>query len=487
MLGRDRWRATWQRKYRLVVACGLLLAAGCSDLTGRGSVESGAASDDSADEISAEQIIEKMRAVYAAVDMFTGTAEVTEETVRRGEGVQRELPYYSMSVAYERPNRINFSFKESLAGSDGEIAYTVVSDGIVTRASATEVPDQVFEATAPLELTIDNFIQEPQLRDAILQVAPVNFFPHLVMLMDPDQASSLFPEDSRPRRVGIKTLRERPCYRVALDNPNGERVLWIDQESFLLHRVEAPSEAARMSMDPQGSFSHFLIRIDFLNTDLEAEISPSSFVMEIPSASRRVERFVEPPPKAPPAWLGRPAGDFEVRTLAGESMGLEELQGRPVLLDFWFMQCPPCRLQTPVLEEVYQELQDTQLKVYAVSIDNARIPDDAVEKTLRNWGGTMPILRDENESAFAGLGVEKTPTVLILDAAGRVQYRHEGAQRTSQELLGIARQVLAGADLASQARAEHQQLVEQYQKDVEAVTIKDSLLKAEVLDDTATN
>lgn len=39
---------------------------------------------------------------------------------------------------------------------------------------------------------------------------------------------------------------------------------------------------------------------------------------------------------------GEPAPDFELETLEGETFKLSDLQGKKVILNFWYSWCPPC-------------------------------------------------------------------------------------------------------------------------------------------------
>lgn len=68
---------------------------------------------------------------------------------------------------------------------------------------------------------------------------------------------------------------------------------------------------------------------------------------------------------------GRPAPDFTLTVYQGQDvLGGEEVQfselldeGKPVVLNFWAGLCPPCRIEMPDLQSVYQERSDELLLV----------------------------------------------------------------------------------------------------------------------------
>ncbi|GMR09868.1 MAG: hypothetical protein BMS9Abin28_0688 [Anaerolineae bacterium] len=85
------------------------------------------------------------------------------------------------------------------------------------------------------------------------------------------------------------------------------------------------------------------------------------------------------PEPAPPANLPGAAessdfervSDFELvvyqgqEVLGGDIVRFQELldQGKPVVLNFWAGLCPPCRVEMPDLQEVYDEYGDRMLLV----------------------------------------------------------------------------------------------------------------------------
>jgi thiol-disulfide isomerase/thioredoxin len=96
----------------------------------------------------------------------------------------------------------------------------------------------------------------------------------------------------------------------------------------------------------------------------------------------------------PKIKAGEPAPDFDVKDLDGQSLKLEELRGRTVLLHFWAMSCGPCIVGFPMLKEQLAAFPESDLVVIAVSIDEDYFPPAVCD--VRSPGApavTRPIIR----------------------------------------------------------------------------------------------
>lgn len=465
---------------RLVLALWLLALGGCGSATtddaspSRGGASAGGAAD-------AEQIAEKMLARYREASSYFDHAEYVQRSVLRSEGVERELPFFQMSVAFKRPNRLRLRFEEAVEGSAGRRGFDVGSDGTLMRSTAGEFAGQVQESTAPSEITVENLLPDPLIRQVFNNRSLGDVFPQLAMLLNSDDQMQVFPQDESPRLLEEQTLGERPCYRIATTSPKGRRILWIDRETYALLRMELPIEAERSVVDADNRYSQLSVRIDFKDATFDGEIDDDSFTVPVADGARRVRRFVAPPPPAPPAELGAPLVDFEFKNEKGEAITPASLRGRAALLAFWQLDCAPCKAHTPELDAIYRELQaDKEFAFYAVSLDGGRVGAAAAVKTLRDWGGSMPVLLDPEKHAVDRLGVEGTPTLMLLDRAGRLQHVRLEQISDAASLRETIRQVQRGDDLAAIARAEHKQLTKDYQAELDAVTIKEAVLEIEV-------
>jgi outer membrane lipoprotein-sorting protein len=463
---------------RTLIAALLLIATGCSKAptesttTGRGDGDALA---------QGEQIAEKMLAAYREADRYADHATYVQHSVLRGEGVERDLPFFQMSLAFDRPNRLRLSFEEAVEGSAGRKGFEVVSNGAVMRCRAGELPDQVQESAAPTEITTENLLPDPLVREVFANRELGDVFPQLAMLLNADDTRQVFPEDESPRLLDKQSLRGRECYRVQSMSPKGKRIFWIDSENYTLHRMELPIDADRSTLDAQNQYSQLAVWIDFEDATFDAQIDDASFELTVPDDARRVRRFVAPPPPAPPEEFGKPVDEFAFETVDGDAIDAEALRGKTVLLDFWQADCVPCRAHTPELDALYRELKsDKKFAFYAVNLDGPRVSRDAAEETLRGWGGSMPVLVDPKGIAIDKLNVEATPTFMVLNGKGELQYFQVLQDRDLAGLTDAVRKVLGGANLAADARAQHRQLVKEYEAELNAMTIKDAVLDIKV-------
>jgi thioredoxin len=60
---------------------------------------------------------------------------------------------------------------------------------------------------------------------------------------------------------------------------------------------------------------------------------------------------------------------------------IEKSKTLPVLVDFWATWCPPCRMLTPVVEEVSKEMKD---ELIVAKADTANCPKTCVDYSVQS-------------------------------------------------------------------------------------------------------
>jgi peroxiredoxin len=126
--------------------------------------------------------------------------------------------------------------------------------------------------------------------------------------------------------------------------------------------------------------------------------------------------------QSPKAQEGRAAPDFLLETSTGGTLRLSDLQGKPVIVNFWATWCPPCRREMPELVKAYEKYKSQGLVIVGVNLQE---PDDMVQKFADDFGVKFPLVidRDGELSNVWRLGgpIKGIPTSYFIDKAGVVR------------------------------------------------------------------
>ena len=125
------------------------------------------------------------------------------------------------------------------------------------------------------------------------------------------------------------------------------------------------------------------------------------------------------------------APDFTLSALSGASLGLAELRGKVVLLNFWATWCVPCRKEMPAIEALYRRYKDRGLEVLAVSLD--KLSTTVVEAFVKEVGVTYRVALDPSWATARTYGVRGLPATFLIDRAGNVVMRELGERDWMEE------------------------------------------------------
>ncbi|KGM46356.1 redoxin domain-containing protein [Neobacillus niacini] len=120
--------------------------------------------------------------------------------------------------------------------------------------------------------------------------------------------------------------------------------------------------------------------------------------------------------------VGAKAPDFELKTLAGDTVKLSDLKGKKVMLNFWATWCPPCKAEMPAMEEFHKEAGD-DVVILAVNID----PHLDVKAFVDENGITFPIPLDAEDKVNEMYQVLSIPTTYFIDTKGNIGNKYIGA------------------------------------------------------------
>lgn len=130
--------------------------------------------------------------------------------------------------------------------------------------------------------------------------------------------------------------------------------------------------------------------------------------------------------------VGDFAPGFELPTLDGETINLQQLRGSAVVLDFWATWCGPCRRGLPKLQEFSDWAIKEKLEIQVFAVDfGERQPTTQKKKEIvkQYWTSrrfTMPTLMDYDNSVSTAFEVMNIPHTVVIGPDGRIVAVHVG-------------------------------------------------------------
>jgi peroxiredoxin len=149
------------------------------------------------------------------------------------------------------------------------------------------------------------------------------------------------------------------------------------------------------------------------------------------------------------ASMNEAAPRFHVTTLDGAPVTPDSLRGKVVLLNFWATWCPPCRVEMPGFQDVYEEHRADGFEVLGISTD--RGGPGSVLEFLRDREITYPVAMANADIVDDFGGARVLPTSFLIDREGRI--RHEVRGYFAEVSLRSAVRRLLAEDPGSGARA----------------------------------
>ena len=136
---------------------------------------------------------------------------------------------------------------------------------------------------------------------------------------------------------------------------------------------------------------------------------------------------------ARPALIGNPAPRLAIQTLDGSQLHISELQGKPVVLDFWASWCVSCAEDLPVLSSAFAAHP-------AVAFVGAAMQDTT--GSLRDFEQRHPHPYPVGQiiaGDYKDYGVFAPPVTFFIDAHGAVVASFAGPldTRTIDHYLGL--------------------------------------------------
>ena len=162
--------------------------------------------------------------------------------------------------------------------------------------------------------------------------------------------------------------------------------------------------------------------------------SAIALVLAVPVIALFAFGFTRNPSEIPSPLPGRTAPPFTLAVLTpgagsqarvpGDTIRLGDLAGKVVVMNFWASWCLPCRTEHAALSEAATYYSDRPTQFIGVLYNDQ--PQAGIGWINEMGGMTYPAVTDDQSRTAIDYGLYGVPETFVIDAAGRVAYKHLG-------------------------------------------------------------
>jgi peroxiredoxin len=133
--------------------------------------------------------------------------------------------------------------------------------------------------------------------------------------------------------------------------------------------------------------------------------------------------------------VGQPAETFSLQVVDGKQVvNLADFKGKPTLVVFWALWCPPCRREIPLLKDLQSRFGSKGLTILSVAIDY-RESREAVASFQKENDLTYKVLWDQDSVVSGKYGVTGIPTAILVGPDGIIRFRGHQLDESFMTLL----------------------------------------------------
>lgn len=119
---------------------------------------------------------------------------------------------------------------------------------------------------------------------------------------------------------------------------------------------------------------------------------------------------------------GRKLPTSTIVSLDGTTMSTTELLGTPLLINFWFSTCEPCRREMPVLASAHRKYGDSIRFIGLNMNDSATVAREFAKK----YGVNYELFTEPSGEFVTTLGIATAPFTMLINSAGHIVSQFAG-------------------------------------------------------------
>lgn len=383
----------------------------------------------------------RMITAYRHAQRYADDGVVRLQYRRSGQQFEDEAP---LRVCWQSPNRLHVLAYQAEVACDGSRLLARIRD-----EATRDFDGQVVVRSAPATLTLEELWEKDEILSLAFRQGLAGYPLQLDLLLSDEPLAALMQEDVKRSLLESATLDGTLCHRVNIPTADGTFVLWVDQASYLLRRVEYPVETFAPEIAEDPAVDEVSLTVECRAASFGKRAGADSFAFQVPAQAKRVKRLIPPPRELPSDLFGKTTAPYAFATLNGGTVSSESL-GDQIKVFVWFNNHPACQSTIQQLNQVYQQYQSQRrVAIHAVCAEASRFTDQQLRTLTRQWHVNLPVVRDVQAFGRDLFQIPWAPTLVVLDAENAVQIYEVGANpNLVAELPQVIEQLLAGKDVA---------------------------------------
>jgi len=158
-----------------------------------------------------------------------------------------------------------------------------------------------------------------------------------------------------------------------------------------------------------------------LRSNAKAGAAPDFVMVKLSDSQIKLNRERFKPMESEYFTTGEAFKPFKEKDVTGQKWDTKALAGKIIVLNFWFIDCAPCRTEIPELNQLVEKYGDKDVVFIAVALDGSY--------EIKEFLKTLPYkyhIIDNGRSLANIYNMKNYPTNVIIDRQGKVKFHTSG-------------------------------------------------------------
>jgi peroxiredoxin len=163
----------------------------------------------------------------------------------------------------------------------------------------------------------------------------------------------------------------------------------------------------------------FIICCSFLGCKSSSNNKHTNDTTKVTKGEKEFQEYLD---RKKNKYVGTKIPDIALKTLEGKTYNLSKMNGKIVLLNFWFAACKPCITEISSFNELQDKYKSKNLVILSVGIDKKGVAQKVVEQKKMRYAVVA-----ERKDIAERMNVSTYPTSFLIDQQGIIQQVFIGA------------------------------------------------------------